>query len=282
MRRLTKNEQKIVEKIVHLKQAAKLEELQVVRLLRKELECFALRWTLEPKKTLFFYSCQEKSMEDINWDSLRKHYFQVADFLYFIEELEEEHLIKMQTLSFEVKNDEERTLYDRSRFKYNPSMDTFWGENGDIFYLIPIKAEHKVYIDFVNYLEKNENKVIYPLPSLEDFVTNDYKSIEQRNFEKQIEENERHHRTQMKANEVWQAKQISKTNCSLIFAALAFISSVSIPFLVSRCAPPSEIDDIQLKVIEQAIINSKTTCPNVINIQSADTLNIQNISPSQK
>ena len=80
----------------------------------------------------------------------------------------------------------------------------------------------------------------------------------------------------MKASEKWQAKQISKTNCSLIFAALAFISSVSIPFLVNRCTPPSKIDDSQLRAIEQAIINSKTTWPNAINIQSSDTLSIKN------
>ena len=41
----------MIEKIVQLKRAARLEELQVARLLRKELECFALRWVLEPKKT---------------------------------------------------------------------------------------------------------------------------------------------------------------------------------------------------------------------------------------
>ena len=287
MRQLTENEQRIVEKIVQLKQSARLEELQVARLLRKELECFALRWILEPKKTLFYYSCQDESTTDINWDSLRKYYFQVADFLYLIEELEQEHFIKIQTLSFEIKTDEERTLYDRSKFKYNASMDIFWGKEGTISYLISINAEHKVYIDFVNYLEKYANKIIYPLPLLEDFVANDYKSIEQRCFEKQIEENERHHKeqidnnerhhiNQMKASEKWQAKQISKTNCSLIFAALAFISSVSIPFLVNRCTPHSKIDDTQLRAIEQAIINSKTTWPNAINIQSSDTLSIKN------
>lgn len=54
MRQLAETERLLVEKIVQLKQAARLEELQVARLLRKELECFALRWVLEPKKTLLF------------------------------------------------------------------------------------------------------------------------------------------------------------------------------------------------------------------------------------
>lgn len=43
MRQLTNSERQLVEKLVRLKQSARLEELQVARLLRKELECFALR-----------------------------------------------------------------------------------------------------------------------------------------------------------------------------------------------------------------------------------------------
>lgn len=278
MRQLAETERLLVEKIVQLKQAARLEELQVARLLRKELECFALRWVLEPKKTLLFYSIQNKT----DWNVLRKNYFQVADFLYLIEELEKDRFVKIQTLSFEVETDEERVLYDRGKYRYNSSNDTFWGIKGDVQYLVPINAEHKVYIDFVSYLERYANKVIYPLPLLEDFVANNYKSIEQRDFEKQIEESERHHQAQMKVSADQHEKQISKTNYSLVIAAIALITSATMPFLVNRCTPPTEIDNAQLKAIEQAIINSKTAWPNAINIQSSDTLSIKNILPSQK
>lgn len=277
MRQLAETERLLVEKIVQLKQAARLEELQVARLLRKELECFALRWVLEPKKTLLFYSIQNKT----DWNVLRKNYFQVADFLYLIEELEKDRFVKIQTLSFEVETDEERVLYDRGKYRYNSSNDTFWGIKGDVQYLVPINAEHKVYIDFVSYLERYANKVIYPLPLLEDFVANNYKSIEQRNFEKQIEESERHHQAQMKVSADQHEKQISKTNYSLVIAAIALITSATMPFLVNRCTPPTEIDNAQLKAIEQAIINSKTAWPNAINIQSSDTLSIKNILPSR-
>lgn len=278
MRQLAETERLLVEKIVQLKQTARLEELQVARLLRKELECFALRWVLEPKKTLLFYSIQNKT----DWNVLRKNYFQVADFLYLIEELEKDRFVKIQTLSFEVETDEERVLYDRGKYRYNSSNDTFWGIKGDVQYLVPINAEHKVYIDFVSYLERYANKVIYPLPLLEDFVANNYKSIEQRNFEKQIEESERHHQAQMKVSADQHERQISKTNYSLVIAAIALITSATMPFLVNRCTPPTEIDNAQLKAIEQAIINSKTAWPNAINIQSSDTLSIKNILPSQK
>ena len=66
MRQLAETERLLVEKIVQLKQAARLEELQVARLLRKELECFALRWVLEPNKTLLFYSIQNKKRSRIS------------------------------------------------------------------------------------------------------------------------------------------------------------------------------------------------------------------------
>ena len=57
---------------------------------------------LEPKKTLLFYSIQNKT----DWNVLRKNYFQVADFLYLIEELEKDRFVKIQTLSFEVETEE--------------------------------------------------------------------------------------------------------------------------------------------------------------------------------
>lgn len=191
-------------------------------------------------------------------------------------------MLKSKRYHLRLKLMKKEFLYDRGKYRYNSSNDTFWGIKGDVQYLVPINAEHKVYIDFVSYLERYANKVIYPLPLLEDFVANNYKSIEQRNFEKQIEESERHHQAQMKVSADQHEKQISKTNYSLVIAAIALITSATMPFLVNRCTPPTEIDNAQLKAIEQAIINSKTAWPNAINIQSSDTLSIKNILPSQK
>lgn len=54
MRQFTENEKQLLEKLVQLKQSARLEELQVATLLRKELNCFALKWNIETDKTLVF------------------------------------------------------------------------------------------------------------------------------------------------------------------------------------------------------------------------------------
>lgn len=291
MRQITENEKQLLEKLVQLKQSARLEELQVATLLRKELNCFALRWNIEPNKTLVFYSTRNNVSKDIDWDALRKSYFQVADFLYFVEELEKENFIKIQTLSFELKNDNERMLYDRGKYKYDDKNDRFWFENDDIIALCSVNAQRKVFIDFVEYLERYANKVVYPLPLLEDFVKNKYKTIEQRNFEKQLEENnnhhieqiersDSHHKEQMDANNEWQEKQINKTNCSLFISAMAVLFSVIVPILVNKCASPAKIEDSQLKEIKEAIIQSKTVVPDSIVVRQYDTLNVKNVLPS--
>lgn len=73
-----------------------------------------------------------------------------------------------------------------------------------------VDAQHKVFVDFVEYLERYANKVIYPLPLLEDFVSNDYKTIEERNFDRQILQNNRHHNELIDQNERYHRSQITK------------------------------------------------------------------------
>lgn len=45
MREFTDKEKELIEKLISFKQTARLEELQVARLLRKELQCFAVKWS---------------------------------------------------------------------------------------------------------------------------------------------------------------------------------------------------------------------------------------------
>lgn len=119
------------------------------------------------------------------------------------------------------------------------------------------------------------------------------KTIEQRNFEKQLEENnnhhieqiersDSHHKEQMDANNEWQEKQINKTNCSLFISAMAVLFSVIVPILVNKCASPAKIEDSQLKEIKEAIIQSKTIIPDSIVVRQHDTLNVKRILPSVK
>lgn len=50
MRSFSDKEKAIINKLISIKRNSKLEELQVARLLREQLSCFAIKWTLEPKE----------------------------------------------------------------------------------------------------------------------------------------------------------------------------------------------------------------------------------------
>lgn len=260
MREFTDKEKELIEKLISFKQTARLEELQVARLLRKELQCFAVKWSINPIKIqLYSYKGVEDSSK-IDWDSLRRDYFKLVDFMYFIEELESASYVKMQVLPSKDTTDEERILYDKSKFKYIESCDEFWSrENNGISYFVPIEAKHIVKTYMVDYLEKYANKIVYPLPVLEDLYDNEYKSLEQRNFD----------------------KQMNKTNLSLGIAFSSVLVSAVVPFILDKCSSPTKIDDAQLGTIKNAIIESKSVVPDSINISYSDTLKIRTIMPKK-
>lgn len=246
MRSFSDKEKEIINKLISIKRSSKLEELQVARLLREQLSCFAIKWTLEPKKELSLYSYEGKNMDDIDWNGLKKNYFQIVDFLYLIEELENYNLIKLQTLSFDLEHDEECLLYDRNLYEFK--HDAFWHKSDGIKYLIPVEAKHNVYVDFVNYLEKYANKVVYPLPLLEDLAENEFKSIEQRNFEKQLNDADIHHKNELKV-----------ANRSYYIALLAVFISAIVPFGVNKCTDPVELNSKQIESLQEAIKKSKVS-----------------------
>ena len=55
MRELTTNEKQIIHTLVYYKEAGKIEELQVMRLLRRNLNCMAIGWELNPKPVVSIY-----------------------------------------------------------------------------------------------------------------------------------------------------------------------------------------------------------------------------------
>ena len=97
MRFFTPDENRIIKKIIEIFDEANpgsLAELQVARLLRKRLNFFALRWNLEPDEVTIYIPKSEQN----NSEKTDKLYFDIADFIYFIEELEELGFIKLQNI----------------------------------------------------------------------------------------------------------------------------------------------------------------------------------------
>ena len=195
MRELTPKEQELLRQIVTLKKEGKLSYLQAGKFLKKELSCFALKWQTKPNVQLTIYVAPE---EDAAKSEVHKSYFDVSDFVYFIKELHINNFIELQTLQSKNKeeniDDDRMMLYDRDIYEYNKDTDEFWTkETGTEFMgkkckmkaLAYIKNKSVVYLDIVQNLNKYANAIIYPLPRLIDYVEHDFKTIEQRRFEKQ-------------------------------------------------------------------------------------------------
>lgn len=195
MRELSDKEKNILKQLVTLKKEGKLLELQSCKFLKKELTCFALRWQTKPNVQLTIYANPEQEHPK---DEVPQTYFDVADFVYFIKELHSNNFIELQTL--QSKNLEDNTeddslmLYDRDTYDYNRDSDEFWTKKTEAEFMgkkcvmsgiAYIKNKSIVYLDIVHLLNKYANAIIYPLPRLEDFVKNDFKTVEQRRFDKQ-------------------------------------------------------------------------------------------------
>ena len=195
MRELTPKEQELLRQIVTLKKEGKLSYLQAGKFLKKELSCFALKWQTKPNVQLTIYVAPE---EDVAKSEVHKSYFDVSDFVYFIKELHINNFIELQTLQSKNKeeniDDDSMMLYDRDIYEYNKDTDEFWtketetefmGKKCKMKALAYIKNKSVVYLDIVQNLNKYANAIIYPLPRLIDYVEHDFKTIEQRRFEKQ-------------------------------------------------------------------------------------------------
>lgn len=130
MREFTPQENAFIERLVkaHLENGVNsLAELQVSRLLRDDLKFFALKWAIEPKPTVTIYV--PKGEKDA--DKIDNLFFQIADYIYFIEELESLGFIKLQNVPSDKKEDF-TILYDRDEYEYSPEENWFWREIKDV------------------------------------------------------------------------------------------------------------------------------------------------------
>lgn len=288
MRELTIDEKKIVEILLKYKKEDKIEELQSAKLLRNKLSCMAIIWSVESKYLKIYYNTDD--------DNFKTSFFEICDYLSFIEELEKNHLIKIFPLiekNNKNQDNHERRLYDKTKFTYykdKPNKliplqkdDDFFYANDKSFIACIYQAFQKIYIDIIDLLEKYGTGVIYPLPLLEDYVQHDFKTIEQRNFEKeldnanenndkQIKQIKSNHKGQIRQMNLHHGEQIKKTNCSLKLASIAIIVSAVVPFLPKCGREQLSLNQEQINAIEKAIIESN---PQKIEFYTRDTIFIK-------
>lgn len=196
MREFTTSEKEFIKRIVKIhreKGIDSMPELQVAKLLRNDLAFFALKWETKPKPQVTIYKPKGDEYSDQNTELL---YFQIADYIYFIEELLELGFIKLQSIPS--NNQENFTiLYDRAKYKYDTEGDQFlttkhnWeflGKKYEGYGVISLEGCRAFHTDFAYDLEKCGLAIIYPLPLAEEYVDNGCKSLEKRQFDQQLDE----------------------------------------------------------------------------------------------
>lgn len=270
MRKFTKPEEALLEKIVSIHQSSSADsipELQVAKLLRNELDFFAIKWETKSKPQITIYKPKSEKISNSEIDNI---YFQIADFIYFLEELENAKFIKIQRIPTE--NQEEFTiLYDREKYSYDSESDIFWqimpgvnflGNSYDIVKaLVSLEGWKTFHTDFACDLDKYGMAIIYPLPLLIDFVENNYKTIEHRRFEEQL-------------------KEAKKSTCWSRVAAIGAIATLLLTLCQTYCSDKN--DSEQINSVVSAIKEHKTVTIDSVKALPADTFNVNIIQPKVK
>lgn len=268
MRLFSKPENEIIKKLVNIQRKAKpglLAELQVARLLRKKLKFFALQWSIDPIDEIIIYT-PEKDFK--NKKKIDRQYFNIADFIYFIEELEQLGFVKLQKIPS--KNEDNYTiLYYRDKYDYDKKTGTFWtdvelnneGKTIKGKALVPLKEWRKFNTDFAKDMQRCALSIVYPLPLAREYVKNGFKTLEQRQFEKQMEtalESAKYGR--------WAA---------VLGAVSAFAAIATLLYTLITDNKPTTIDRLDLERIESAINSNHLTEP--LEIITNDTLVVKQV-----
>lgn len=256
MRLFSAKENELIKKFVEYKKAGDLKELQVARLLRKNLSFLALRWELNPIPKVEIYALTKEN----NQKEILDLYFSIIDFVYFIQELASFGFIKLLILPSEHR-EKQRELYDREKYDFNAEKNQFqekglkkengilslmgdfentlFGKKDKIEYITPL-SKQVTPSSFAYDLDKTAYCIIYPMPVMEDYVANDFRTIE----DKRYEEN----------------KKLALR--SIIIAGIALlVSAISVGltcyFGKKQLETPIEISSEQIQVID-SIISSKS------------------------
>ena len=173
MRELSSLDKAIIDRLVKVSETYNLQELQVARLLRKELGVFAVEWSINPYN-INIYAPRKNGKSD--FERIQMNFFEILDFLYLIEMLENEGFIRLQSVSY--NNDVyPRQLYDKEKYSKEGNEYIEKGADGNLYFT---KVDQILFnLDIVELLEKYANKIIFPLHSLKEFKERGYITEEQ-------------------------------------------------------------------------------------------------------
>lgn len=279
MRLFSKPENEIIKKLVNIQRKAKpgsLADLQVARLVRKKLKFFAIQWSVEPIDEIIIFVPEKDFYKKKKID---RQYFDIADYIYFIEELEQLGFIKLQNIP---SNNEDNftILYDKEKYRYDKDNNNFLADvniknggrtiKGEV--IVSIKQWRKFNTSFAKDLQRCALSIVYPLPLARDYVNNGFKTLEQIQFEDQM-------KTALDSAKFGR-RAANWGIGSTIIALFALIATIiTLIVTVKNSKNPTTINCNDLERIETAIKSNHISEP--IEIITNDTVVVKQIQSAQ-
>lgn len=197
-------------------------------------------------------------------DVLRASYYELANFIFFLEELEVAKFIKLRNTN----NGASTILYDKEYY-YEKDGKIFTNkDNKDVFAYTPYKTQ----LELQNLLNKYADCLIYPLPVLEEYVANGCKTFEELQLDEERERYEDSRNATIISLE--QTQESIKLNRKT-FIVTAILSLISVLINIYQCTQPTNIEDKDIQRIESAITTQKYISIDSICAALPDTLNVK-------
>lgn len=261
MRKFTEQENNWIKEFVEIKAKGidYVGKLQVAQILRETFSFFALKWTIGDKPQIVIYNETGVDSKITN-----QQYYKVCDFIYFIKELESLGFIAMQILPSQKTEIKYNLLYDKNAYEYDETADVFTSIKQqnvsapkDVKSLLKLanKKDKQIFnLDFAYDLQKYGLGIIYPLPLAVDYVNNDFKTLEERHHDEEM---------QVALDSVNESRKAAKTAFrSFVIAIISLIVSIVLPICNSQ-----KIDPDQITTIEKTIKGNRIEEPLTVEIK---------------
>lgn len=205
MRIFVKKEKALLSQFVKKYNEGKFEDLQVAKVLRYTIPFFAISWAIKPKNVFTIYVKKTEGQTD--WSSVQKTFLEISDFVYLLKELQEIGFIEFFEMSNLNASNNDCMIMDRDKIAFDKDLNSFIvadHSNSNIKALIRTDYS-SYYLDIADILDELSNKIIFPRPSLREYVEYGFQTEEQ----------------------VYNKKQLRISRMSIIIACIALICSAA-------------------------------------------------------
>lgn len=225
LRMLQPKEKAIVKKLVDLRQnltKTNLADFHSAKILEQiiNLDFVALVWDIKEASSVRVYYIPDKD----NKEKAQKAFFEICDYLFLLEDLENAGYITLQEINSNTENKEKRIIYNRRKYQQiEKDSETFLRRSDDESEILFWKDMNYLQynIKIADYLERYiYDRLVYPKNAMIDYEKEHYRTIENRR-----------HRTQNRLNLF-----------SLSLSTIAIIISIIVP---TQCSTKIESEDLQ-------------------------------------